>query len=151
VASTTLKLTYDYGSTSNFSITFTGSEHAAAVNMDDFPHPVAGFVEFVPPAGIISLDETFPIFSKWAFGEKASGVRLNLFKAGRKQNFGFQERGTHGVRHMIYFPESFDTLQDYLHVLEYAARLKYKHLVERRVLAIIGIPLLPYHIVPMTR
>jgi len=130
-AGTLLKLTYDYGSTSYFSITFTGSEKESNnMNREDFPRrkPATTSVVTVLSPGGINLDETFPTFSEWAFGRKARGVHLNLFKAGRKRNnFGLQERGTAGVRHMIYFPESFDTLQEYLYSLDYASRLKYQN------------------------
>jgi hypothetical protein len=128
VVGTALFLEYDYGSTSCFCITCLGVQSNVSVNVGEYPRykpadPVADFAEYVPPVGSINLDVEFPTFSKWAF--RCSNAKLNFFKAGQTHNFGFQERDTNGVCQMIYFPSSFDTLQDYLHALDYAARLKY--------------------------
>ena len=121
----TLKLTYDYGSTSKYSMTvvscedWTDGEEAA----DQFPRnqpksttPTTDIPKFVPQ-GDFNLDEMFPNLQKWIF-ESDLLCNVDIFQAGKRQNFGFLKQSN---GKMIYLPAKPSNLADWMHYLDQGA------------------------------
>jgi len=113
-------LHYDYGSTTEYDITFEGSR-----DMDEgedeimFPrnNPInsmpAAPVKFVPD---IHFDDRnlFPNLHNYIFGMISDSVIVNLFQPRKKKHFGFLEKEKNGCRSMIYLPVKPTNLTNYL-------------------------------------
>lgn len=124
----TLKLTYEYGSTSTYQITLV--EILDLTNGDDvtsFPRNQpksdgipASYVKYQPSTYISSnLDIQFFYLNDWIF-HNATSVSVNLFQAGRKKNYGFMDNKFT----MIYLPTKPDSLADWLECFNRGASVK---------------------------
>ena len=127
---TCIILNYDYGDGLEYKITFV-EDTTESISPDGeslFPRrkPTAvptGYIQHVTKE--VNLNSLFPTFNKWAF-QQGHMVSLNLFQAGRKNNYGFCQRGNDGVRHMIYLPcKAGKDLSVYLHCFDYATQFSY--------------------------
>jgi len=121
----TMTLDYDYGTTSHYTIQLV--EETPYDETGTFPRrkPIeapSGMVEFNTDQA--NLNTMFPTFNKWI--SEAEQIGLNFFQPGRKHNYGLQERGNDGVRHMIFLPaKPGNDLADYLHCFDYASQFEY--------------------------
>ncbi|KAI2512086.1 hypothetical protein MHU86_2374 [Fragilaria crotonensis] len=130
----TMTLHYDYGDFWEYEITCeetnqddNNSSHDDPIIIDEslFPRrkPAAvpkGFILYETQQ--VDLNVLFPTFNKWVF-QGGRTAELNLFQPGRKQNFGFVERGS---RHMLYLPcKAGNDLSEYLHCFDVAAKRKH--------------------------
>lgn len=117
----TLRLTYDYGTTSFYTLTFVGRRSLSSDecrgmfprNDADTSMP-AGYTKYVPSSinGNVpfSLDATFAPLQQWIF-DRTGTVVVNLFQAGKKKNHGFMEDGHGG---MMYMPAKPSDLTSYV-------------------------------------
>jgi hypothetical protein len=132
---TTMIFNYDYGAGLAYKIRCEEvNEHDNTTNgnpiLDEssFPRRIPAVV----PKGYIlfetqqvDLNTLFPSFNKWAFPRNGRAAELNLFQAGRKQNYGFVER-SYGLRHMLFLPcKAGDDLSVYFHCFDCASQAKY--------------------------
>jgi len=96
----TMKLTYDYGTTSQYDITLVSVDED--LNSQDITSFTRNRPRSVMPASYkkyepenthttpFNLDELFKNLNTWIF-EKGSNVSVNLFQGGRKKNFGHMD------------------------------------------------------------
>jgi hypothetical protein len=125
---TNMTLTYDYGNTSIIKITLLEacclgvSEEASWFPRRKPMEGPDGYSIFVPPNDADNLNTLFPILNQWAFSGTTASLELNLFQAGRKQNYGYLSCGN-SVKHMIYAPAKTHDLGSYLHSFNHACRL----------------------------
>ena len=122
-----LILTYDYGTTSLYKITFLGSSDME--NEEDetlFPRnkPRSGlpasYVKFEPESkgDALNLDILFPHLQEWIFQSRL--VRVDLFQAGKKKHFGFMDENGR----MMYLPAKPDNLTNWLEYFEQGSKIK---------------------------
>jgi len=112
----TLKLTYDYGSTSRYEITVVSvNEEVKSEDITSFPRNQTksamptSYQKYQPEDTNTNLDLQFQNLNAWIFGER-SNVLVNLFQAGRKKNFGFMDNRLT----MLYLPVKPDDLANWL-------------------------------------
>ena len=111
-----------------YKISFVDASVDAIVDESLFPrrkpaNAPTGFIEYVTQE--VDLNAMFPTFNDWVF-RHGRAAELNLFQAGRKQNFGFVER-TAGTRHMIILPckAGGEDSSVYLHCFDFATQFKH--------------------------
>jgi len=119
----TLKLTYDYGTTSQYEITLVSvDEDLSSQDITSFPRnqprsvmPVS-YKKYQPEdthTTPSNLDERFQNLNTWIFG-KGSNVSVNLFQGGRKKNFGHMNNQFT----MMYLPVKPDDLANWLNCFD---------------------------------
>jgi hypothetical protein len=128
-----LRLTYDYGTTSYYTMKFLGQRPLTdEENQGMFPRnnvsdsTPPGYSKYVPSSinGIepCNLDTTFPDLQQWIFNGSGSVV-VNLFQPGMKKNYGFLDNGNGG---MMFLPVKPDHLSNYMKYFNDGAMLKPK-------------------------
>ena len=115
----TMKLTYDYGTTSQYDITLVSvDEDLSSEDITSFPRNQprsimpASYKKYEPEDTNITspnLDELFQNLNTWIF-DKGSNVSVNLFQGGRKKNFGHMDNQFT----MLYLPVKPDDLANWL-------------------------------------
>ena len=115
----TMKLTYDYGTTSQYDITLVSvDEDLSSQDIISFPRnrprsvmPVS-YKKYEPEnthTTPSNLDELFQNLNTWIF-DKGNNVSVNLFQGGRKKNFGHMDNQFT----MLYLPVKPDDLANWL-------------------------------------
>ncbi|KAK3278639.1 hypothetical protein CYMTET_13436 [Cymbomonas tetramitiformis] len=143
VPSCQLVLTYDYGSTSTYTITFVGRENLTGgedVQTSQYPRNQprsalpASYLKYEPAAVItisggddvpLNLDTSFPSLQSWIFDSEAS-CAVNLFQPGSKRNFGFLDRSGS----MMYLPVKPADLTNWLAYFDQGSKVVPKGLEE---------------------
>ena len=126
-----LVLTYDYGTTSTYTLTFLGQRDMEdGEESDMFPRNDASnsmpstYTKYVPPSingeEPLNLDTACFDLQKWIFAE-GSSVVVNLFQPGKKKNWGWMDNGSGG---MMYLPVKPSNLTNYITYFNDSARLK---------------------------
>eukprot|EP00804_Cyclotella_cryptica_P015243 CCRYP_005359-RA/>CCRYP_005359-RA protein AED:0.13 eAED:0.13 QI:0/-1/0/1/-1/1/1/0/375 len=125
-----LELLYDYGDNLHYQITFLGSTKLSA-GEDASMFPRNNAPSGVPPSYVkyqpnveINLDTMFPRLNNFVFSPDGNISAVNLFQPGRKQQFGFIECGTHGIRRMLHLPVKPDSLNDWMYYFEKGATVR---------------------------
>lgn len=127
-----LLLTYDYGTTSRYVITFTGSSDMEESEDEtifprykqksDIP---ASYVKFMPENNdALNLDTMYPTLQKWIFNHQNG--RLYLFQPGKKHIFGSMEKDRMGCRSMMHLPVKPGNLDTWLQCFEAGSKIKPK-------------------------
>ena len=123
----TLKLTYDYGTTSSYEIKLVASDVLKdGDTAASFPRnqPLSGSIptsysKYQPDDSTDSLDGRFPDLNHWIFDTERS-LSVNLFQPGRKKHFCFLDKNGQ----MLYLPMKPDSLANWLHCLNVGAGIK---------------------------
>lgn len=127
---TSLGLLYDYGDNLHYQITFlgktklSGGENASMFPRNNAPSGIpSSYVKYQTNVEM-NLDTMFPSLNDFVFSPDGNISAVHLFQPGRKQNFGFVECGTHGIRRMMYLPVKPDSLNDWIYYFEKGATIR---------------------------
>ena len=123
----TLKLTYDYGTTSSYEMKLVATDVLKdGDTAASFPRnqPLSGSIptsysKYQPDDSTDSLDGRFPDLNHWIFDTERS-LSVNLFQPGRKKHFCFLDKNGQ----MLYLPMKPDSLANWLHCLNVGAGIK---------------------------
>lgn len=135
VAGHTLQLTYDYGTTSLYTLKFLEQRPLTAGEVPDlFPRNNVSsgmppsYSRYTPAASngneVLNLDTTFSQLQRWIFHSEGPCVTVNLFQAGKKKNYGFMNNECRGVLGMMYLPVKADNLANYMMYFNEGAKVK---------------------------
>mmetsp|Transcript_385 Transcript_385/g.636 ORF Transcript_385/g.636 Transcript_385/m.636 type:complete len:440 (+) Transcript_385:17-1336(+) len=138
-AGDTLRLNYDYGTTSHYTLKLLEQRPLMMAEEDPDVFPRNNVDSGMPPAyskyaptaingdEVLNLDTTFAHLQRWMFHSSEAGpVNVNLFQAGKKKNYGFMNNDCRGVLGMMYLPVKADDLANYLMYFNEGAKVKPK-------------------------
>ena len=128
---TSMRLVYDYGSTSTHTIIVDGTMKVGSdMRIDSFPRekpmPVVQSSLKFHAVGV-DLDTLFKSLNIWCReGMDTGGLEINLFQAGRRtSNYGFLQRTTSNlIPQLCLLPDRPESLDHYLSCLNHGASIK---------------------------